>query len=280
MRGLIAEPIFFILVISVFGIGVGLRKPRLGLCIFSLAVLLLYALSTMTVSSSLLLLAEVPHTELSDQRLKDEKPGAVVVLSAGRNRGAPEYGGDTVDRLTLERLRYAARVARQTGLPVLVSGGGRAPANQIPIAALMKQTLEQDFDVSVRWKEDRSKNTFENALFSAHILKKEGILSTILVTSAFHMRRAQEAFETAGISIIPAATDFTSNGDFGWRHLLPTSSNLNNSAYALHEIIGRLGYQLYVHSVIDAIQQSPLTTYTDLDMGSQISSDAVIGKVE
>jgi hypothetical protein len=34
-----------------------------------------------------------------------------------------EYGGDTLGRLTLERVRYGARVAKKTGLPVLVAGG-------------------------------------------------------------------------------------------------------------------------------------------------------------
>ena len=48
---------------------------------------------------------------------------AVVILGGGVRRNAPEYGGDTLATLTLERVRYGARVARLTGLPVLVSGG-------------------------------------------------------------------------------------------------------------------------------------------------------------
>ncbi len=246
MRELIAEPVLLVLVIGLVGLGLGLRRPRLGLGVVGVGLLLLYALSTSAVGSSLLVLAEVRHTPLSRERLEEQKPGAVVVLSAGRNRAAPEYGGDTVDRLTLERLRYAARVARQTGLPVLVSGG-RGPDEEIPVAALMKQSLEQDFNVPVRWSEERSTSTFENALYSARRLKDEGIGSAIVVTSAFHMRRAQEAFEQAGIRVLPAATDFSSNEVFSARHFIPTSRNLKNSAYAMHEIIGRLGYRMFLY---------------------------------
>ena len=48
---------------------------------------------------------------------------AIVILGGGVRRNAPEYGGDTVGRLTLDRVRYGAFVARATGLPVLVTGG-------------------------------------------------------------------------------------------------------------------------------------------------------------
>ena len=50
---------------------------------------------------------------------------AIVILGGGTRRNAPEYGGDTLGRLTLERVRYGAQVAKLTALPVLVTGGVR-----------------------------------------------------------------------------------------------------------------------------------------------------------
>ena len=57
------------------------------------------------------------------KKIGQTPPLAIVILSAGRRTYAPEFGGETVDALALERLRYGADVARQTQLPVLVSGG-------------------------------------------------------------------------------------------------------------------------------------------------------------
>jgi uncharacterized SAM-binding protein YcdF (DUF218 family) len=109
----------------------------------------------------------------------------------------------------------------------------------------MKKVLEEDFGVAVRWVEERSRNTFENALFSAEVLKNENIGSAILVTHAFHMRRASEAFEQAGIRIVPAATVFAST-DFAFemRDLVPQASSLLRSAYALHELVGLVAYRV------------------------------------
>ena len=108
----------------------------------------------------------------------------------------------------------------------------------------MKKVLEEDFRVAVRWVEEGSRNTFENALFSAEVLSNENIGSAILVTHAFHMRRATEVFEQAGIRIMPAATVFALTGSaFEMRDLLPQTSSLVGSAYALHELVGLVAYR-------------------------------------
>src|SRR5438105_1759526 len=111
-------------------------------------------------------------------------PTAIVVLSAGR-RYAPEFGSglatESVDALSLERMRYAAYVARQTGLPVLVSGGTLTPG-RIPLDLLMADMLGRDYGIKAKWFESRSTNTAENAIFSAQMLKRQGIGRVILVT--------------------------------------------------------------------------------------------------
>lgn len=243
MRGLVAEPVLLVLVIGVTGTLMILRNRTAGFVIVGSAFLLLYALSTSVVSERLLAVTQPPHGALSERHVEQEKPGAVVVLSAGRYRSAPEYGGDTVDGVSLERLRYAAHVARKTDLPVLVSGGSPR-AGDTPLAHLMQKVLEEEMRVAVRWAEDRSRNTFENALLSAEILRNENIGSVILVTHAFHMRRAKEAFEQVGIRIVPAATVFAlTDSAFEMRDLLPRAGNLVGSAYALHELVGLVAYR-------------------------------------
>ena len=76
----------------------------------------------------------------------DKPPGAIVILGAEVTHTAAAQPGDTVGRLTLERLRAGAALQRKTRLPILVSGGviGDDPP---PIAVLMRQSLTQDFQV-------------------------------------------------------------------------------------------------------------------------------------
>ena len=82
---------------------------------------------------------------------------------------------------TLERLAEAAREERRLGLPVLVSGGRPGEIDE-SLASMMSTVLQDDFRVAVRWREDRSLNTFENAAFSAEILRRAGVPSALLIT--------------------------------------------------------------------------------------------------
>lgn len=174
---------------------------------------------------------------------------AIVILSGGLRDYAPEYGGATVNRITLERVRYGARLARQSGLPVLVSGGTpsrQADARGPGEAQLMKRVLEEDFQVPVKWVEARSLDTRQNADFSAQMLLPQGVKRVVLVTHAAHMRRSVEAFEHAGLAVIPAPTAFL-GGRSKNDNLLPKLPGINSAyagGYAAHEWAGILAYRL------------------------------------
>ncbi|MBK7593641.1 MAG: YdcF family protein, partial [Betaproteobacteria bacterium] len=86
-----------------------------------------------------------------------ESAQAIVIPGGGVRRNAPEYGGDTLGRLTLERVRYGARLAKQTGLPLLVTGGS-VTGNTVPEAVLMKEALEKGIQCAGcdGWKRNRA----------------------------------------------------------------------------------------------------------------------------
>jgi uncharacterized SAM-binding protein YcdF (DUF218 family) len=211
------------------------RWPRLGRVLLWTGLAVLLALSLSPVSSLLLQLANGDIA--APLRLEDAKTAqAVVILGGGVRRDAAEYGGDTLGRTTLERVRYGARVARLTGLPVLVAGGS-VFGDTATEASLMRAALEQEFGVPVRWAEDRSRNTHENAQFSAAILKRDGVKRIVLVMHGFDMRRARAEFDAAGIEVVPAPTviptyKVTSVFDF-----LPSLGALQGSHYALYELL-------------------------------------------
>ena len=130
---------------------------------------------------------------------------AIVILGGGVRSNAPEYGGDTVGRLTLDRVRYGALVARATG-STRARHRRRARSATRAEADVMRETLEREFGVPVRWSEDRSRNTHENAQFSAARLEQEGVKRVVLVAHGFDMRRARAEFTAAGLEVVPAPT--------------------------------------------------------------------------
>ena len=170
-------------------------------------------------------------------------PAAIVILSAGRRAFAPEFsakGAGTVDGLSLERIRYGAFVARQTRIPVLVSGG-----LDPPLAKLMAETLTQDYGISPRWIEAKSTNTAQNAMFSATMLKASGVRRVILVTHAWHMKRAAAAFVGNGMKVIAAPTAFYMlRPDGVLSAITPSLGIFRMSGYAVHELIGGVWYKL------------------------------------
>jgi uncharacterized SAM-binding protein YcdF (DUF218 family) len=170
-------------------------------------------------------------------------PAAIVILSADVTRIGDTPASIDVGLLTLERIRAGAALARASGLPVLVSGGvlGR---NQASVALLMARSLEADFSVPVRWQEDTSRDTWENAANSAALLRADGIRSVFLVTHAWHMRRALIAFRHFGIEATPAPVPFARKLHFQAGGFVPTARSLADSYYALHEWVGWLWYTL------------------------------------
>lgn len=222
-----------------------LRWRRLGKGLLWLSLVSLYVLSMPVVSKRLLSGLET-YPALESSALRQPGVGAIVVLGGGRYPRAPEYGDDTVSRHSLERLRYAARLHGQTSLPLLLSGGSPL-GEDFSEAFLMKEALVDDFRVPVVWTEEHSRTTWENAEYSKPILDRESIGRVFLVTHAWHMARAVDAFKAMGLDPVPAPTGFASASSTSGARLalwLPSARALSDSALALHEHLGLLWYRL------------------------------------
>jgi uncharacterized SAM-binding protein YcdF (DUF218 family) len=148
-------------------------------------------------------------------------------------RNAPEVGGDAPSGGTELRLIEGARVARATHLPILMSGGADE-------AAAMRRFMEEDLQLPVRWVESESRNTHENAAFSAAMLGKEGIRRIILVTSSPHMTRAAAEFAAAGFEVTAAPAEMVTRDERGALAIAPSIMGLGRSYSALYELAGRV----------------------------------------
>ena len=231
-------PMCLLIVIPV-GALIAFRWRRAGLAIVLISSLLLYALCTPFTSTRLLVEAEsqaVPAVgTLSDAQ-------AIVVLSGDVYHGALGGVPDDVGLLTLDRLRLAASLYRVHNLPILVTGG-REPNTAESLGQLMAEVLEHDYGIRPTWIEDRAENTFQNAIFSAAILRANKISRVIVVSQAWHLPRALWAFAKAGITAAPAPAERTYiDKRLEWSDFLPDYGSFARSFYALHELLGLAYY--------------------------------------
>jgi uncharacterized SAM-binding protein YcdF (DUF218 family) len=126
---------------------------------------------------------------------------------------------------------------------VLVSGG-RVFGERRAEAELMAQAMHAGFGIEARWIEPGSRNTAENAEFSARMLTVDGVSRVVLVTHALHMTRAVRSFRRHGIDVIAAPTHFQSAPDArpAWLAFLPSAGALSVSSQALYELLGNAWY--------------------------------------
>ncbi len=226
-----------LILVAILGFVLLRRSPRLARWLLGGALAGMLALSLPAVAQGLLVPLE---WGLPRAPPPGAPPQAVVILSAEVDhvRGPGEQV--RLGPLTLQRLVAGVALARRTALPVLVSGGRVGGKHVTPIAVLMADAMRDTFGLAPRWVEARSKTTWQNAKFSAAILRPQGITSVWVVTDAWHERRALLAFRHFGLTATPAPVEWDADAG-GW---LPGARAWTVSYFAFHEWIGWVDYRL------------------------------------
>ena len=232
----VLPPACFVVVLAWLGWRLWRRSHRLSGVAWTVA-LLLYAASISPVSEWLLRGLEYRYAPAA-------VTGAdgIVVLGGGSVKDVPTppgWSGQLHDAAG-QRLMAAFVLHRQTGLPLLVSGG-EVFAEYGREAVIMRDTLVS-FGVAPAQiiLEDRSLNTTENARFTAPILRERGWRRPLLVTSAFHMARSVAEFQRAGISAAPYPAGYYASRRYHWTLLdmVPSGSAMRGTSIALKEYLG------------------------------------------
>lgn len=248
LTALVLPPVPLLLLVLA---GARLILPRRGLGWFVIVVsLLLLWLSACTGSAQLLSqFALRPPAALTADRIKAlnvraNPSTAIVVLGGGLEPYAPEYGAGSLERVSLERLRYGVWLSRATGLPLAFSGGvGWAQPDALPEARIAAQIAANEFGRPLKWVEDRSRDTRENAQRSVALLCQAGITHIVLVTHGWHMPRALHAFERAAgatITIEPAPMGLAHGIELPALEWIPTAQGTTQVRQTLRELLGRL----------------------------------------
>lgn len=212
------------------------RRPRAARWSIGAALVLLYASACPYLAASLIYALQAPAASSIPGNAQ-----AIVVLAGGRGLRF-DTDGKVVDAFpgpeTAQRLLHGVRLARATGLPMLVSSGkpdGYDPAEGV----VMRDVLARDIGLAPKWVEAESRNTVENAEFSARILKRERIQTVVLVTDATHMRRARYLFERNGMVVVAAPANLSGKEpQLQVRNLIPSLGAMNLTYAAFNELGG------------------------------------------
>jgi uncharacterized SAM-binding protein YcdF (DUF218 family) len=181
------------------------------------------------------------------QQIGLKRPIAIIALGGGTESRAPEYGVSSLKWGSLERLRYALWLARETGAPVAFSGGvGHGQGEGAPEAEIAARISVREFGLPIRWAETDSRDTRENALRMVPVLKADGVTRIVLVTHAWHMPRALRAFDDVarrlggGVEIVPAPIAWAPRVERPLLRWLPSAEGYTLSRQVLREGIGLL----------------------------------------
>ena len=217
-------------------------KARLPLGLAGLGCVGLWLLSCQAVAIwlSLHLLPQV--APITPDALKQHKVQAIVVLGGGVESQAAEYGGPVLSPDAMSRLLYGVYLAQTSKLPLAYSGGvgWGAGAEQIPEARVAAIALSHLNGPSLRWQENQSHDTRENAQNTAQLLKVDGVSRIALVTHAWHMPRSVKQFEAAGLVVTPAPMGYVRSDARPLLQWLPSGTGLRESGWVLREWLGLL----------------------------------------
>jgi len=213
-----------------------LRRPRSAGGAVLLAVAWLWLCSTNLMADFLMGTLE---EDFPPRAMSATPQAQAIVLLGGATRGDTHMStlGDLNQQA--DRLVHAVALYKAGKAPlILVTGGGQT--GERPEAELMRDLLVvMGVPERAILLERASRDTHDNAIYTTALLEKHRIRSILLVTSAFHMRRAQALFMGRGLEVIPAPTDYqrlvVPPVMPPW---LPTAEDLVRTTYALREYVG------------------------------------------
>lgn len=187
---------------------------------------------------SIQMLPQVKAIQVTD--LKQQKVQAIVVLGGGVDPIAREYGKPTLLPESMSRLLYGLHLAQSTRLPMAFTGGKgwAAQAHQPSEAEVADIVLARLQAPALRWQENQSRDTRENAQMTANLLQKDGITHIALVTHAWHMPRSVRNFEDAGFKVLPAPMGYIQTHAQPVLQWIPSGEALKDSCAVLKEWLG------------------------------------------
>jgi len=146
-----------------------------------------------------------------------------------------------------ERLTEAVLVIKKNQPRKIIFSGGSSKQNFESSHAFVAKKFFHEMGINTNniYFEYKSRNTYENILYSKKIINPKKNEKWIIITSSFHMLRAMKVSDKLEWSLIPYPVDYrTANNFSGFRFSFNLLNNINNFDLALHEYVGLVSYYL------------------------------------
>lgn len=237
---------FLGLILAVGALALFTRYHRVGRWLVAGAAILYLACGFGPISGLLLQPLENRFPQLS---ANIPAPTGIIVLGGAIDADISAARKTVVLNESGSRMTAAVTLARRFPEAKLVFTGGSGTlfGDHSPEADSARQLfLDLGVDPERMVFEDRSRNTYENAIFTRKLIHPEAGSRWLLVTSAFHMPRAMGVFRAAGFSVIAFPTAYFTRGD-DKDFLLSqgdASVGLERTGVGLREWIGLVAYRL------------------------------------
>ena len=211
-----------------------------------LLTLIMFLLSIRSVGNAIMHPLEHAYPQPAVSELS--KIDAIVVLGGGSIGGVNDFGGiGQIPGGMANRILAGIRLHKALdNAPIILSGGTvfdyTGCEADIEYRVLAACGINEKYLI----KEDKSRNTVENARYTHDICKERKFKRLLLVTSAFHMPRSVEIFKREGLEVVPHPTDYRCDKEtvYDVFAFVPNAYDLENVALALKEYLGILGLKL------------------------------------
>ena len=217
---------------------------RLSLIIYLINFIFIALISFLPIGSYLTYIIEKEfHT---NTKIPERVDGILILGGATNPLLFKEF-----DQISLngsaERLVESVMIIRKFEKAKVIFSGGSGIVNRSDIGHSQVAKLfykKMGVDSNKIFFEDKSRNTHENIIYSKKIAKPKKNENWLLITSAFHMKRALLIAEKNNWKFIPYAVDFKNIKEFKLTPNLNLLSNLNSFQSGLHEWLGLVSYYL------------------------------------
>lgn len=206
---------------------------------------LIYLLSIRVVKDALVKPLEDYYKQPSISELQDAQ--AIVVLGGGIADDVPDFDGEgQISESAANRFIMGLRLHKALHIPIILSGGQgfsySSSEAEIAYRTLKACGVEEEYLL----KEDKSRNTLENAKFTKQLCRQKGFHKVILVTTACHLPRATFLFQRQNMDVIPYPSNYRSNKvtKTGAFVLTPSFTYLFISSAAIKEYLGIIAIKI------------------------------------
>jgi len=230
-------PGIFVILLTALAAKIFRIDKKLSLIVF-VGTVIFYLLCTSLVAEKFMGWLEKVY--MPPAQVETSGADVIVLLGGGAISQVPDVDGvGALCASPANRLLTAVRLQKILNVPILISGGHvySDSGAEAEISARVLKSLGVDDDKILI--ETKSVNTTQNARYSAEILRDKNFKKPLLVTSAFHMKRAVLNFNLCNFEPIPYPTDFTvaHNPTFHYTKLRPRAEALLLNVTVMQEVL-------------------------------------------